>query len=150
MPLHSGTTVAYIAQMSMMKSQTDLPVFIADDDAIWTAILTELLKGLGYKKVHVFENGKDCLDQLNENPGIIFLDYQMDGMDGLKVLQKIKEYDSQIGVVFCTGQEDIQLAINAMKWGSFDFILKSNVTRDSIEKIILEMEKKQLLRQKVY
>lgn len=133
-----------------MKSQTHTTVFIADDDAIWTAILTELLNGLGYYNIHVFENGKDCLKKLNENPGIIFLDYQMNGLDGLQVLQRIKEYDSHIGVVFCTGHEDIRLAITAMKSGSFDFILKSNVTRESIEKIILEMEKKQLLRQKVY
>lgn len=133
-----------------MKIENIKKTFIVDDDPFWTAMLSQILNDLGYDHIHTFENGKDCLENLHLNPNLIFLDYQMEDMDGLEVLQKIKEYFPGIGVVFCTAHEDLNVAVNAMKHGSFDYLLKSNANKKEVALIIEQMHDRQLFSNKVY
>jgi DNA-binding NtrC family response regulator len=110
--------------------------FVVDDDPFWTAILTQILTDLGFTNITTFSSGAACFENLHLNPELVFLDYQMEGMDGLTVLQKIKEYNSKIGVVFCTSHEDLGVAIDAIKYGSFDYLLKGNASRREVASII--------------
>jgi DNA-binding NtrC family response regulator len=80
------------------------------------------------------------VDHLHLNPQQIFLDYQMDDMDGLEVLQKVKSYYPGIGVVFCTAHEDLSVAVNAMEKGSFDYLLKANANIREVSSIINQMK----------
>ncbi len=132
--------------MALMKTHSDTIVFIVDDDIYWITTIIKILSGLGYYNIRVFDNSIDYLKRLNENPGIIFLDYQMDGINGMQVLQKIKSYNKHICVVCCSQNEELQVAINAIKWGAYNFILKSTINPLNVEKIILEIEKAQLTR----
>ena len=133
-----------------MKQNNIKRTFIVDDDPFWTAILSEILTSLGYTSIETFSNGKECMDNLHHNPNLVFLDYQMEDMDGLEVLQKIKEYYPGIGVVFCTAHEDLEVAVNAMKFGSFDYLLKSNANKREVAAIILEMSESQHFAEKIY
>ncbi len=133
-----------------MKTPHIKRTFIVDDDPFWTTLLTQMLTDLGYTNIITFENGADCIKNLHLNPSLVFLDYQMDEMDGLEVLQKIKNYYPGIGVVFCTAQEDLGVAVDAMKHGSFDYLLKSNVNKKELADILNEMNHKQLFAEKVY
>lgn len=133
-----------------MKIQSIKRTFIVDDDPFWTAMLTEMLSSLGYKNIITFSNGKDCVDNLHLNPMLVFLDYQMENMDGLEVLQKVKEYYPGIGVVFCTAHEDLSVAVKAMKNGSFDYLLKSNATKKELASIIESMGRKQIFAEKIF
>ncbi len=108
-----------------MKRQFNKQVFIVDDDPFWTAVLTQILTDIGFTNIRCFSNGTDCINNLSLNPNLVFLDYQMDDMDGIKVLQKIKAYNTEILVVFCTDHNVLRVAVNAMKNGSHDYILKS-------------------------
>jgi FixJ family two-component response regulator len=74
----------------------------------------------------------------------------MEDINGLDVLQKIKKYNAEIGVLFCTAQEDLSVAIDAMKYGSFDFILKTNTTKQKIASIIENMADKQIFADRVF
>jgi DNA-binding NtrC family response regulator len=116
--------------------------FIVDDDPFWTAILKEMLTELGCTDIQTYSSGTDCMNNLDLNPNIIFLDYQMEGMDGIEVLQKIKEYHPGIGVVFCTALEELSVAVNAMEHGSFDYLLKSNANKKELSSIIKRMGEK--------
>jgi DNA-binding NtrC family response regulator len=133
-----------------MKKQNIRKTFIVDDDPFWTAMLTEILNELGYTNIATFSNGKDCVANLHLNPSLVFLDYQMEDMDGLEVLQKVKSYYPGIGVVFCTAYEDLSVAVNAMKNGSFDYLLKSNATKKEVASIISNMGENQIFADKVY
>lgn len=124
-------------------------IFIVDDDQFWTSMLEQLLKSIGYTNIHCFSNGKEAIQQVHLNPKLVFLDYEMQEINGLEVLQQIKSYFPGIGVIFCTAHEDLNLAINAMKYGSFDYLLKQNVNRKEIMDIIANMQEKQLFT-KVY
>ena len=133
-----------------MKIQNIKRTFIVDDDPFWTAMLTQMLTNLGYENIVTFSNGKDCIDNLHLNPSLVFLDYQMEEMDGLEVLQQVKNYYPGIGVVFCTAHEDLSVAVNAMKFGSFDYLLKSNATKKEVASIIAHMGEKQVFADKVF
>lgn len=138
------------AKQIKMKKQNIKRTFIVDDEPFWTAMLAQMLTDLGYENIITFSNGKDCLDNLHLNPSLVFLDYQMEDMDGLEVLQKIKSYYPGIGVVFCTAHEDLSVAVNAMKNGSFDYLLKSNATKKEVASIINNMGEKQIFADKVF
>jgi DNA-binding NtrC family response regulator len=122
-----------------MKSQEINKIFIVDDDPFWTAILTQLLTDLGYNNIATFSNGKECLENLHQNPNLVFLDYQMENMDGIEVLQKIKTNGDGIGVIFCTALEDLSVAMNAMRHGSFDYLLNSNASKKELAAIIAQI-----------
>lgn len=132
-----------------MKSQELKKTFIVDDDPFWTAILTEVLTDLGYSNIATFANGKECIENLHLNPNLVFLDYQMEDMDGIEVLQKIKGYYPGIGVIFCTAHEDLSVAINAMKHGSFDYLLKANASKKEVAAIIKQMDDRQIFKEKI-
>jgi CheY-like chemotaxis protein len=119
-----------------MKSIINSNIFIVDDNPFWVKMQSQMLKDLGFTKILTFNNGIDCLDNLNLNPAIIFLDYHMEGINGLEVLQKIKSYYASINVVFCTNSEDLGVAVDAIKFGSQDYLLKENASKKELRYII--------------
>ena len=57
-------------------------------------------------------------------------------MDGIEVLERIREYSSDIDVIFTTSMESIVLAIKSIKLGAYDFLLKKDVSENEVEKIL--------------
>ena len=111
-------------------------IFLVDDDIFCLAMYKKHLKNLGYEDVTSFENGTECLNHLTEYPDIIFLDYKMDTLNGFEVLKKIKRFDPNINIVMISGQENVQTAVNALKYGSFDYITKGDNEVEKIEDVI--------------
>ncbi|WP_304235964.1 response regulator [Jiulongibacter sediminis] len=111
-------------------------IFLVDDDPFWVAVLKQILAEIGYTNVLTFEGGEDCLANLCLNPEVIFLDKEMQDMDGLDVLDKIKESNPAIEVVFCTSLEDLSVAIKALRSGSNDFLLKTNVNKKEVSELL--------------
>lgn len=104
-----------------MKKNT---VMIVDDEQ---AIRDSLQMILEYQKYQVIlaPNGQHALDRLQEyTPDVILLDIKMPGMDGMEVLQKIKElYPAQI-VIMISAHATLQTAVEATKLGAYDFLEK--------------------------
>ncbi|MDN3205634.1 response regulator [Algoriphagus sediminis] len=128
-----------------MKDLKNMRAFIVDDDPFWTAILQQLLEGMGFSKISTFESGEACLENIHLNPALIFLDYQMGKANGLDVLQQVKSYYPGIEVVFCTALEDLEVAISAIEFGSAEYLLKANATEDTLSEIIESFQKTQTI-----
>lgn len=111
-------------------------IFIADDDIFTSTIYKQHLNNLGYDDVTCFSDGTSCLNHLTDKPGVILLDHQMDDLNGFEVLKKIKRYDPNIFVVMVSGQEEMTTAIDSLKYGAFDYIIKSEATTDEITKVL--------------
>lgn len=60
----------------------------------------------------------------------------MDGITGLGVLKKIKSYNPRIYVIMVSGQQNIKIAVDALKYGAFDYIIKDNLVHDKMTLII--------------
>jgi DNA-binding NtrC family response regulator len=80
-------------------------------------------------EVHTFENAKDCLNNLHKKPDLITIDYSLPGMNGTELIKKIKEIDEQIQLIVISGQEDLSTAIDLLKLGVFDYIIKNEDTK---------------------
>ena len=98
-------------------------IFVVDDEPESGRLLAYHLEKAGYK-VELFSNGPDCLKALDRNPGIVCLDMQMPEMDGLEVLKRIKQQDSKVGVIMVTSTNVVDTAVQALKLGAADYIIK--------------------------
>ncbi len=132
-----------------MENIKNLKIFVVDDDPFCAELYKEHLMSTGYANITSYNNGQDCINNLTEQPDIIFLDYNMAPLDGLEVLKKIKRFSPDIYLVVLSGQEDMQVAINALKYGAFDYIIKGesdlamiNVVLQKIKNVMEMLEKK--------
>ena len=107
-----------------MSSQT-LRVLVIDDDAFIRTVLDEELRSEG---CHVAQaaTGKQGLDALqNSSFDCVITDLRMPGTDGREVLRWVREHQPDVDVIVLTGYGEIQAAVDALKAGAWDFLLKS-------------------------
>ena len=133
-----------------MKNALHKKIFIVDDDPFWTALLTQILADLGYTDIISFTNGTDCINQLQQQPGLVFLDYQMGDINGLQVLETIKRYNADTMVIFCTNQQEVNIVVSAMKNGSCDYLVKSNSPENELALVVKKMLAPLVFSEKVF
>jgi len=98
-------------------------VLIVDDEAGVRESLRMVLKDT-FDPI-TFSSGEECLAWLSaERAALVFLDILMPGMDGLEVLERIRERDSVLPVIMLTATKTVKTAVTAMKLGAFDYITK--------------------------
>jgi two-component system OmpR family response regulator len=105
-------------------------IYLVDDDELYLKTAVHNLsqnKGLTIK---TFMNGESLIKALNKKPDIVILDYFLDSekpeaMSGIKVLQEIKQIAPDVEVLMLSGQEDIDVAVNSVKYGAVDYIVKN-------------------------
>ena len=107
-------------------------VFIVEDDPLYIKIIKYVLELDPEHEVHVFTSGKACIDNLYLNPSIVTLDYTLPDMTGYDVMEAIKKYDPNIGVIALSGQKDIAVAVDFMKAGAYFYIVKDDNTKDKL------------------
>jgi two-component system, NtrC family, response regulator AtoC len=98
-------------------------IFVVDDDSNLRRILSVLLTTRGYR-VTEFASGEECLAMLGENPLAIFMDLRMPGIGGMETLKKIKKSQADPVVIMVTSVNEAATAVEALKEGAFDYIVK--------------------------
>jgi putative two-component system response regulator len=99
-------------------------ILIVDDEAPIRALLSEYLTQAGYE-VEQAGNGADALERLDAAPfDLVMSDVRMPEMSGLELLSASVRRHPATGVVMLTACEDLALAVNAMRIGALDYILK--------------------------
>jgi DNA-binding NtrC family response regulator len=123
-----------------MKHIKELTVFIVDDDPFCLRLYQKHLEEIGFTSIYSFKDGQDCINNLTEDPAIILLDYNMNNMTGLEVLKKIKRFNPDIFTVLVSAQEDMQIAINALKYGAFDYIIKDKDDLEMMDTVLFKID----------
>ncbi|WP_394147169.1 response regulator transcription factor [Shewanella atlantica] len=99
-------------------------IYLVDDDQDVLDSLSWMLDGLGLK-TRSFLNASDFLSKVElDTPGIAILDIQMPGMDGIALLNHIKNAGSPLSVIMLTGHGTITMAVHAIQQGAIDFLEK--------------------------
>jgi DNA-binding NtrC family response regulator len=99
-------------------------ILIVDDDEVMCRTLSDVMKKMSYEVTSV-QTGKDALYPLQESLyDLVLLDIRLPDMNGLEVLKKIREIDSDPFVIVMTAYADVETAVTAMKEGAFDYINK--------------------------
>jgi DNA-binding NtrC family response regulator len=113
----------------MAKVKNNHKIFIVEDDTWYRNFLSYTLQLNPDYEVVSFENAKDCLNSLHQKPDLITIDYSLPGINGSDLIKKIKEIDDQVQLIVISGQEDINTAVNLLKLGVFDYIIKNEDTK---------------------
>jgi DNA-binding NtrC family response regulator len=106
-------------------------VVLIDDDEQHNVMLSQYLKDRYKLNVHAFVSGEDALRKIGEiNPAYVVLDYYLDRIEkdarnGLEILKSIKEHHPDVFVVMLSGQEKIEVAVDTMRYGAYDYIVKN-------------------------
>ena len=132
-----------------MAGQDNLNIFVVEDDEWYCDFLEYNLKLNEDNSVKKLHNAKDFLSELHENPDVITLDYSLPDMDGEKVLQKIMDYNKDISVIVISGQEDISTAVQLLKEGAYDYIVKNEETRDRLFNLLNNIRKNKELKKEI-
>jgi putative nucleotidyltransferase with HDIG domain len=99
-------------------------ILIVDDEEIICNVLDQRLSREGYTCVKA-NNGREALRFFYSHPfSLIISDIRMPEMDGIELLKRIKTIDSKMMVIMITAFPDIDLAVEAMRLGAYDFIIK--------------------------
>ncbi|RBP73277.1 sigma-54-dependent transcriptional regulator [Marinobacter nauticus] len=123
---------------------TTASVIFVDDDPDIRPLMEQTLE-LEDIPVACFADGASAMQEVHPDfEGIVLCDYNMPGMDGLDVLQRIRQIDEDIPVILLTGQGDISTAVSAMQQGAYDFIEKPFDHEELIELLRHALEKRHL------
>jgi DNA-binding NtrC family response regulator len=128
---------------------TDFNVLVVDDEVDF---LRTLAKRLAKRQVRVFQatSGEEALAMIRREPiHVVALDVRMPGMDGLETLRAIKAADDLIEVVMLTGHASIEVAVEGMELGAFDYLMKPMNIDDLLFKLQDAFKARQIREQKL-
>lgn len=112
-------------------------ILVADDKKSMREFLTEALRKQGYQ-VFTAGDGEEALEVFRVNlPDLVITDVRMPKLDGIKLLQLIKEIDNEVVVIVITAFGTIETAVEAMKKGAYDYITKPF----SLDELMLVLKK---------
>lgn len=125
--------------MSESQVKYRAKIFVLEDDQWYSQFLHYHLSLNPDHEVVVFNNADEFVKNLTELPDIVTLDYYLPGYAGEIILTKILEISPKTYTLIISGQEDISKAVNMIKQGAYDYIVKNDETKDrlwsTVEKI---------------
>lgn len=124
-------------------------IFIVDDDPWYSQILEYHLSLNPDYEVSRYESGKECMNHLHLNPDLITIDYSMDDMSGSDLLQKLKAWNAEVPVIVISGQEEVSVALELLKRGAYDYLIKDDNTKDLLWNTVIRARETQSLKKEV-
>lgn len=110
-------------------------VLLVDDEKDFVETLAQRLEVRGFDIKTCF-SGDEALDMIKKHEfDVVVLDVLMPGQDGIETLRKIKSLKPLIHVIMLTGNATVETAIEGMKLGAYDYLIKPTETADLLEKI---------------
>jgi two-component system response regulator CpxR len=114
----------------------DVKVLLVDDEIEFVETLAERMETRGLKVSRAY-SGEECLERISdEKPDVVILDVLMPGKDGIETLKEIKQKYPLIEVIMLTGHGTIETAIDGLKLGAYDYLMKPTETADLVSKIL--------------
>jgi DNA-binding NtrC family response regulator len=119
-----------------MQNTRNPLIFVVIESPIYNNLVVGFLKSRRYKNLMSFASGKECLEHLNLNPDIFVCSYSMEDMNGLELMKKVKTDLPETDFFFLSGQNDVEVAVNIIKHGASDYIVKNDRALTKLAKSI--------------
>ncbi len=133
-----------------MKPTPDaLRIFIIEDDPVYLRMVDYLLRLNPDHEVHQFPTGREALAALHLRPAVVVLDYALPDMNGAEVLKRLQQHDPDLPVIVLSGQKDIAVAVQLLKEGAYDYLVKDEESRDRLINIVQHLRANRALKQEV-
>jgi DNA-binding NtrC family response regulator len=118
-------------------------IMVVDDEADFVEMLSLRLIEIGETVVAAY-SGSECIKTLNETDiDVVILDVKMPGMNGIETLAAIKKAHPLVEVIMLTGHGTIETALEGMKLGAYDLLIKPADFHELIEKLNNARRRKQ-------
>jgi DNA-binding NtrC family response regulator len=130
-------------------------ILIVDDDPSFRSAQKRNVRRMHLRmnvQVEALEaaSGSEALEMIKtQSPGCILLDHNMPGGSGLGCLKDMLDYDPSLAIIMLTGQGSEQLAVEAMKNGAMDYLVKGSISPEEIRRAILNAIEKVELRRTI-
>ena len=112
-------------------------ILIVDDEENIRNLLVEVLGKEGYE-CKTAANGEEAINEIKKDSfALVLLDIKMPINNGIDALPEILDHDKDIAVIIITGIMEVEIALNALKLGAYDYIMKPF----GIEEVIINVEK---------
>jgi DNA-binding NtrC family response regulator len=121
-----------------MQNTKNPLIFVVEDNQMYNKLVVSYLKTNKFTNVESYLSGEEALNNMHKNPDIIIQDYLLDGMTGIEVLIKAKKINPSVEFIFLSGQDSIDIAINSMKYGAYDYIVKDQM---ALQKMVNKINK---------
>ena len=125
-------------------------LMLVDDEVSFVETLAKRLDKREIRVITAF-SGIESLEMLKANQGldVIVLDVKMPGMDGIETLRNIKKASPLTEVIMLTGHATVEAAIDGMKLGAYDFLMKPCDIEELVSKVVEAATKKQVHDEKI-
>lgn len=124
-------------------------IFILDDDVWYSELLEYHLSLNPDYELKKFHSAEKLFASLHESPDVVTVDYSLPDKNGGEVLKKLKERNPDAQVIIISGQEDIATAVNLLKQGAYDYIVKDEDTPERLWNTINKIRETASLREEI-
>jgi two-component system, NtrC family, response regulator AtoC len=124
-------------------------IFILDDDVWYSELLEYHLSLNPDYELRKFHSASDCLSNMHQRPNVVTLDYSLPDKNGSEVLQKMKEQSPDTQVIIISGQKDVATAVDLLKKGAYDYIVKDDDTPERLWNTVNKIRENVSLREEI-
>ncbi len=124
-------------------------IYMVEDDPWYGEILDYHLSLNPDYKVTRFESGKDCLSKMHLKPDLVTIDFSLPDITGDDLFKRIREVSPQVPVIVISSQEEVAVAVNLLKMGVNDYLVKDEATKDLLWNSIIRIRETQSLKKEV-
>ncbi|MGZ4048525.1 MAG: response regulator transcription factor [Bacteroidia bacterium] len=127
---------------AVKKARKKITLFIVDDDSLYVkALELSISSYIDSLAIFSFRTGEECMEQMKKKPAIVILDYYLNSevqhaKNGLKILKQIKKVSPKTKVIMLYSQYSLNLAIDCIENGAYDYISKTPTALIRINNII--------------
>jgi two-component system OmpR family response regulator len=113
-------------------------IFLVDDEPIQNEMLKDYLSERFLYDIRVFDNGEEALQHMDLQPEIMVLDYHLNSSrpgakNGVEILKEVKDRYPDTQVIILSGQDKIDVAVDSMKFGAYDYVVKGETAFNRME-----------------
>lgn len=124
-------------------------VFVIEDDTVFGRVLQRSLEQEDNMDVHLFKSGEEFFKHLHLNPDIVSIDYNLPDMNGLDILKKVKKYNEEISTIILSGQDKVEVVVEAYSNGANNYIIKNDNAVIELTNIVKQLSSNVNLRREV-
>ncbi len=126
-----------------------IKIFVVEDDEWYREFISYTLSLVPEYEVRTFSTGKDLIKALQEHPDLVTLDFRLPDSDGSELLNKIKEFNHSTEVIIISEQENIATAIDLLKAGAYDYLVKSKEIRELLLNTVSHVVKNRQMQKRI-
>lgn len=124
-----------------MAEQSTRYIFLVDDEPIQNEMLKDFISERFKYQIKTYESGDTAIADLHLNPEIMVLDYHLnahlpDAQNGVEVLKRVKELHPSLQVIMLSGQDKLEVAVDSMKYGAYDYVIKGETAFSRMANIL--------------